>query len=71
MTHIPLLTRTIALQRVAEKNEENRAEEEEEKIKRKEEEMESARERMETQIAEVKDLLASLTLALQKNENQT
>jgi len=65
---IKSLARTIALQRVAEKNEENRAEEEEEKIKRKEEEMESARERMETQIAEVKDLLASLTLAMQKTE---
>ena len=65
------MTRTIALQRVAEKNEENRAEEEEERRKRKEEEMEAARERMETQIAEVKDLLATLTLALQKTEKQT
>ena len=65
------MTRTIALQRVAEKNEENRAEEEEEKRKRKEEEMEAARGRMETQIAEMKDLLATLTLALQKTEKQT
>ena len=67
------LNRAIALQRVEERNEEDRAKneerravEEEKEKRRKEEAMEEATKRMEAQIAEVKDILASLTLALQK-----
>lgn len=67
------MNRAIALQRVEERNEEDRAKneekravEEEKEKRRKEEAMEEATKRMETQIAEVKDILASLTLALQK-----
>ena len=58
------------MQRVAEKTEEKRAVEEEKKRKLKEEERDQAIGRIETQIAEVKDILSSLTLALQKTEKQ-
>ena len=67
------MNRAIALQRVEERNEEDRAKneekralEEENEKRMKEAAMEEATKRMEAQIAEVKDILASLTLALQK-----
>ena len=72
------MNRTIALERVAEKNEEDRAKNEEKRVaeeeterREKEEAREEAIRRMETEIAEVKDILTTLTLALQKNEKQT
>ena len=58
------------MQRVAEKTEEKRAVEEEERRKLKEEERDETSRRIETQIAEVKEILASLTLALQTPEKQ-
>ena len=64
------MKRVIALQRVAEKTEEKRAVEEEERRKLKEEERDETSRRIETQIAEVKEILASLTLALQNTEKQ-
>ena len=64
------MKRVIALQRVAEKTEEKRAVEEEERRKVKEEERDETSRRIETQIAEVKEILASLTLALQTPEKQ-
>ena len=65
------MNREIALQRVALKTEEKRADEDEKKRKLKEKEREEASRRMQTQIAEVKGILANLTLALEKIEKQT
>ena len=65
------MNREIALQRVALKTEEKRADEEEKKRKLKEKQREEASGRMQTQIAEVKGILANMTLALEKIEKQT